>query len=62
MSQSRLAFVGSKFKMYFNICSLSSYEKEKRDCLLHTSPILSVLGECYTLQSALTESLMLSEI
>ena len=37
MSQSRLAFVGSKFKMYFNICSLSSYEKEKRDyvcCIL----------------------------
>ena len=46
MSVSWLAFVESKLKISFKISSLSTCEKEKREhCfLLHTSPILSMLG------------------
>ena len=41
-----ITFVESKFKISFNICSLSTCEKIKRDsrCFLYTLPILIVLG------------------
>ena len=46
MSVSWLAFAESTLKSPFKICSLSTCEKEKREhCfLLHTSPILSMIG------------------
>ena len=46
MSASWLTFVESKLKIYFKISSLSTCEKQKREhnFLLHTSPILSMLG------------------
>ena len=46
MSVSWLVFVESKLKLSFKICFLSTCEKEKREhyFLLHTSPILSMLG------------------
>ena len=46
MSLSWITFVESKLKISFKISSLSTCEKEKREhCfLLHTSPILIMLG------------------
>ena len=65
MHVSWLAFVESKLKISFKISSLSTCEKEKREhCfLLHTSPILSMLGWLqYFTMNLLTGLLMLSEI
>ena len=65
MCVSWLTFMESKLKISIKISSLSTCEKEKREYyfLLHTSPILSMLGwSRYFTMSLITGSLMLSEI
>ena len=65
ISVSWLAFTISKLQIYFNICFLSTFEKVKWDscCLLHTSPIMSMLRWfLYFIMDLKTESLSLSEI
>ena len=64
MHVSWLAFVESKLKISFKISSLSTCKKEKREhcLLLHTSPILSMLGWLQYFAMNLLTGLMLSKI
>ena len=64
MLVSWLTFVESKLKISFKIWSLSICEKEKEHCfLLHTSPILNILGWLrYFTTDLINGSLILSEI
>ena len=65
MSVSWLTFGESKPKISFKFSALSKCEKEKKEhCfLLHTSPILSMLGWLrYFTMDLITGSLMLSDI